>query len=58
VAVPPLPANPLLTGWDLLCAVDDGKDIDLIELDVIDDSERAFEDFPNLWDGKFRDFTS
>ena len=40
----------------MLSAVDDSKDVDLIRLDVIDDSKWAFQDLPNLWDRKFRDF--
>ena len=46
----------LLAGWNLLCAVDDSKDVDLIRLDVIDDPEGPFQNLPNLWDRKFRDF--
>jgi len=46
----------LLAGGNLLRAVDDSKDVDLIRLDVVDDSKGAFEDLPNLWNGKLRDF--
>lgn len=46
----------LLAGWDLLRAVDDSKDVDLIRLKVIDDSKGTFQNLPNLWDSKFRDF--
>ena len=45
----------LIAGWDLLCAVDDSKDVDLIRLDVIDDSKGAFHDLPDLGDPEFRD---
>ena len=45
----------LLVGWDLPCAVDDGKDIDLIRPDVVDDPERPFQNLPNLRDPEFCD---
>ena len=45
-----------LTGWNLPCAVDDSKDVDLIRLDVIDDPKGPFQNLTNLWDRKFRDF--
>jgi hypothetical protein len=35
--------------------VDDSKDVDLIRLDVIDDSKGAFHDLPDLGDPEFRD---
>ena len=50
VPVLPMLASLLLAGWNLLCPVDDSKDIDLIRFDVIDDSERPVENLPNLWD--------
>ncbi len=36
--------------------MDDSKNVDLIRLDIVDDSIGAFHDLPNLWDRKFRDF--
>ena len=57
VPVLPLRCPCLLSpGWNLLCAVDDSKDVDLIRLEVIDDSKRTFQNLPNLWDSEFRDF--
>jgi hypothetical protein len=45
----------LLSGWDLLCAVDDGKHVDLVGLDVVDDSEGPFQNLPDLREPEFRD---
>src|SRR5208337_3265866 len=45
----------LLAGWDLPCAVDNSKHVDLIGLDVVDDSEGPFQNLPNLRDPEFRD---
>ncbi len=45
----------LLVGWDLPSAVDDGKHVDLIRLDPVDDSERPFQNLPNLRDPEFCD---
>lgn len=47
-------ASLLLIGWNLLCAVDDSQDVDLIRLDVVDDSKGAFHDLANLWYSEFR----
>ena len=44
-----------LAGGNLLCTVDDSKDVDLVRLDVIDNSKGPLQDLPNLWDRKFRD---
>ena len=55
--MPLKPANLLLTGWNLLCAVDDSQDVDLIRLDVVDVSKRAFHDLADLWDSEFRGLT-
>ena len=45
----------LLSGWDLLCAADDGKHVHLVRLDVVDGSKGPFPNFPDLWDPEFRD---
>ena len=39
----------------MLSAVDDGKHIDLVRLDVVDDSKGPFQNFPDLRDPEFRD---
>jgi hypothetical protein len=60
VAQAVLPARRRLstTGWNLLCAVDDGKHVDLIGLDVVDDSKGRFQNLPDLRDAEFRDLTA
>lgn len=35
--------------------MDDGKHVNLIRLDVVDDSKGPFQNLPNLWDPEFRD---
>jgi hypothetical protein len=37
----------LLAGGNLLCAVDEGKDVDLIGFDVLDDPKGPFQNLPN-----------
>ncbi len=44
----------LLTGRNLLRAVDDGQHVDLIGLDVIDDSIRTLQDFATSNSGTTR----
>ena len=39
----------------MLCAVCDRKDVDLIRLEVVNDSKGAFHDLPDLGDPEFRD---
>ncbi len=39
----------------MLCAVYDRKDVDLIRLEVVNDSKGAFHDLPDLGDPEFRD---
>ena len=39
---PQILGDALLAGWNLLCAVDDSKHVDLIRLDVVDDSKGPF----------------
>jgi hypothetical protein len=48
----------LLVGWDLPCAVDDGKDIDLIRLDVVDDAKGTLHSLPNLRDPELGDLSA
>jgi len=38
--------------------VDDGKKIDLVGFDVIDDAKGPFQNLPDLRDPKFRDFAA
>jgi len=44
----------LLAGGNLLCAVDDSKHVDLIRLDVVDNSIGAFDYLPDLGDPELR----
>ena len=43
----------LLTGRNLLSAVDDGQHVDLIGFEVVDNPERPFHNLTNLRDAKF-----
>lgn len=43
-----------LAGPNLLRAMDDGQHVDLIRFNVVDDSKRPLQDFPNLRDPEFR----
>ena len=42
----------------MLRAVDDRKNVDLIRLDVVDDSKGTVHDLPNLRNSEFPDLTS
>lgn len=48
----------LVTRRNWLCAVDDGKHVDLVRLDLVDDAEGAFHYLPDLRDPEFQHFAS
>ncbi len=45
----------LFAGWNLLCAMDDGKHVNLIGLDVVDDSKGSLQHLPDLGDTELCD---